>query len=76
MIVDAPGNPEQTKDPSWQKRSCLFRLLEGAEAQVTDHLEWELVRNYWMNERPALPSKTRETVDADFTGMFDPLTRG
>jgi hypothetical protein len=76
MIVDAPGNPEQTKDPSWQKRSCLFRLLEGAEAKVTDHLEWELVRNYWMNERPALPSKTRETVDADFTGMFDPLTRG
>jgi hypothetical protein len=29
-----------------------------------------------MVERPALPSKTRETIDADFTGMFDPLTRG
>jgi hypothetical protein len=27
-------------------------------------------------ERPALASKTRETIDADFTGMFDPLTRG
>jgi hypothetical protein len=25
---------------------------------------------------PALASKTRETIDADFTGMFDPLTRG
>ena len=29
-----------------------------------------------MIERPALASKTRETIDADFTGMFDPLTRG
>jgi hypothetical protein len=29
-----------------------------------------------MVERPALPSKTGETIDADFTGLFDPLTRG
>jgi hypothetical protein len=29
-----------------------------------------------MLERPALASKTRETIDADFTGMFDPLSRG
>jgi len=29
-----------------------------------------------MLERPALASKTRETIDADFTGVFDPLTRG
>jgi hypothetical protein len=35
-----------------------------------------LIINYWMRERPALASKTRETIDADFTGMFDPLTRG
>jgi hypothetical protein len=38
--------------------------------------EWKLITNYWMIERPALASKTRETIDADFTGMFDPLTRG
>jgi type IV secretory pathway TraG/TraD family ATPase VirD4 len=29
-----------------------------------------------MIERPALAPKTRETIDADFTGMCDPLTRG
>jgi hypothetical protein len=51
-------------------------LLEHAERLARNHPEWELIQNYWMLERPALASKTRETIDADFTGMFDPLTRG
>jgi hypothetical protein len=51
-------------------------LLQQAEAKASDHPEWELITNYRMREQPALASKTRETIDADFTGMFDPLTRG
>jgi hypothetical protein len=76
MIVSAPKDVRETADNSWQQESALFALLQQAEAKACDHPEWELITNYWMRERPALASKTRETIDADFTGMFDPLTRG
>ena len=76
MIVSAPKEVREAGDDQWQKESALFALLQQAEARASDHPEWELITNYWMRERPALASKTRETIDADFTGMFDPLTRG
>ena len=76
MIVSAPKDAREAADGDWQRESALFALLQEAEAKARDHPEWELITNYWMRERPALASKTRETIDADFTGMFDPLTRG
>ena len=76
MIVSAPKDAQQAASPDWRKSSYLFNLLEHAERLARNHPEWELIQNYWMLERPALASKTRETIDADFTGMFDPLTRG
>jgi type IV secretory pathway TraG/TraD family ATPase VirD4 len=76
MIVSAPKEPRQTTSPDWQKQSFLFGLLEQAHRTASSHPEWKLITNFWMIERPALASKTRETIDADFTGMFDPLTRG
>jgi hypothetical protein len=76
MIVSAPKDLQQTSSRDWQKKSFLFGLLETAHQAALNHPEWKLIVSYWMVERPALPSKTRETIDADFTGMFDPLTRG
>jgi TraM recognition site of TraD and TraG len=76
MIVSAPKDSREAADENWQRESFLFALLQHAEAKARHHPEWELITNYWMRERPALASKTRETIDADFTGMFDPLTRG
>jgi TraM recognition site of TraD and TraG len=76
MIVSAPKDIREAADEHWQRGSFLFSLLDQAEAKASNHPEWELITNYWMRERPALASKTRETIDADFTGMFDPLTRG
>lgn len=76
IIVASPKTIDETKSAEWQKDNFLFQLLERAHASAREHPEWELVHNYWMIERPSLASKTRETIDADFTGMFDPLTRG
>ena len=76
MIVSAPKDPQQVCSTDWQRDSYLFQLLCQAEHKAGQHPEWELIRNYFMIERPNLASKTRETIDADFTGMFDPLTRG
>jgi hypothetical protein len=76
MILAAPKCLEDVSAPSWQAGSCLFHLHERAEAKAVHSLELEMIKRYWLLERPALPPKTRETIDADFTGMFDPLTRG
>lgn len=53
-------------------------MLERCEPTIggESHTEWQHLSEYWLSERPALNSKTRDTIDADFTGMFDPLTRG
>src|SRR5215831_15331578 len=76
MIVASPKFPDQLKSLEWQRDNLLFDLLDRAYANGRENPEWELIHNYWTIERPALASKTRETIDADFTGMFDPLTRG
>ena len=76
MIVSAPKDAQQATSADWRRSSYLFNLLVHAEHLARNHPEWELIQNYWMLERAALASKTRETIDADFTGMFDPLTRG
>jgi hypothetical protein len=76
MIVAAPKHPEELKSLEWQRDNPLFDLLDRAYTNGRENPEWELIHNYWTVERPALAPKTRETIDADFTGMFDPLTRG
>src|ERR1700758_1069432 len=76
MIVSAPKDAQQVISQDWRKQSYVFNLLERAERLASNHPEWKFLVNYWIIERPALAPKTRETIDADFTGMFDPLTRG
>lgn len=76
MIVDSPRDMAQAVSQQWQSTSFLYALLQKAEINAGNHPEIELVQRYWMNERPTLNAKTRDTIDADFTGMFDPLTRG
>jgi hypothetical protein len=76
MLTDAPKSPDEVTKETWRKESYVFELLERAERRAGDHREWLPIRRYWLTERPSLPPKTRDTIDADFTGMFDPLTRG
>jgi hypothetical protein len=76
MILAAPKSPDEVSAAKWQEGSCLFHLLERAEENARASIELEMIKRYWLIERPAIPPKTRETIDADFTGMFDPLTRG
>ena len=76
LLIDSPQTPEQAANAKWQESSFLFKLLLEAEIKSGDHPEFRLIEDYWLRETAALPSKTRETIHADFTGMFDPLCRG
>ena len=77
LIVSSPRDPQQVSSRDWQSQSYLYGLLQRAESKIGQHREeWDLITNYFLVELPNLASKTRETIFADFTGMFDPLTRG
>lgn len=75
MMIDSARDPEQANSRHWQENSLIFSLLRAAEHAHGNHDEFEFVSEYWLSERPSLNAKTRDCIDADFTGMFDPLTR-
>lgn len=75
MMVDSARDMDQANSKQWQDNSLVFNLLRAAEHSPSRD-EFELISEYWLNERPSLNAKTRDCIDADFTGMFDPLTRG
>jgi TraM recognition site of TraD and TraG len=76
LITDAPNSAIQAESEKWQELSFLYSSLVQAEEKTGGAGEFSLVKDYFMRERPALDPKTRSAIDADFTGMFDPLTRG
>jgi TraM recognition site of TraD and TraG len=76
IIITAPNNLEQTRSEEWHKSSYLFRLFTRASHTQSHHPEWFFIEKYWMHERPMMDPDTRSNVDTDYTGMFDPLTRG
>lgn len=76
MIMDAPREITQTRSPEWQRESMVFKLLQKVEKNSSNRSELEHVKYFFLAEWPQIPAKTRETIASDFTGMFDPLTRG
>ena len=76
MISTAPTDPRQAESADWREHSYVFNILEKANAKYASDPEFKFVTQYWMRECPRIPEKTRETIFSDFSGMFDPLTRG
>lgn len=76
MILSAPGTAAEVDFKEWKDQSYLFYLMSLASHKNGKSLEYRYVKDYWYRERPNIPSKTRGTIDADLTGMLDPLTRG
>jgi type IV secretory pathway TraG/TraD family ATPase VirD4 len=75
MIVDAPRSDDQARNAEWKQNSLVWSLLKACEKKAANHPEWPFLQRYWMKELPALHPKQRESIFADFTGMFDPLSR-
>src|SRR6202047_702261 len=76
VLIESATSQLQADSEKWQTTSYVYDLLCRAEANSGKHSEFEPVKDYWLRERPALDPRTRSNIDADFTGMFDPLTRG
>jgi type IV secretory pathway TraG/TraD family ATPase VirD4 len=75
LIVDAPRSEDQTRNATWKQNSLVWSLLTACEKKAGSHPEYVFLKRYWLKELPALHAKQRESVFADFSGMFDPLSR-
>jgi type IV secretory pathway TraG/TraD family ATPase VirD4 len=51
-------------------------MLERAAGSGTNPRDLAQVRHYFLKEWPGLDERPRSTVQADLTGLLDPLTRG
>lgn len=76
LIISAPSSKEEGNSEEWKNESYFFQLMKVASHQHGKLLEYKYVKEYWFRERAAMNPKTRGTVDSDFTGMLDPLSRG
>jgi type IV secretory pathway TraG/TraD family ATPase VirD4 len=76
LIQSAPGTLRQAAEEEWRKASFMFQTLAQAARRKGNDPEYAAVREYWMRELPMLRDVTQATIRSDFTGMFDPLSRG
>jgi hypothetical protein len=76
IVSSAPHNPLEADAHHWRKESHLFSLLTKAQQAHGNARDVVSVRHYFLKEWPRLDERPRSTVEADLTGLLDPLTRG
>jgi hypothetical protein len=75
-IASSPRSADQLKSADWRASSFLCNLIVDARKRNAGHEEFSIIENYFLLERMELHSGTRGTIEAEFTGTFDPLRRG
>ncbi|MBX3357348.1 MAG: hypothetical protein KF745_02860 [Phycisphaeraceae bacterium] len=77
-VLSAPQSLEEVRSERWRQSYC-YRLLEQANAKPmspTQRRSFGLICDYILKEHPAMPAKTRGSVDMMFTSMTDVLQHG
>lgn len=79
LITSAPQSPEQVKNETWQESSFCYECLQLADAapkSESQRDDFALAISYFLNEWPALSSRTRSVVQSTLTSVTDILSRG
>ncbi|TWT44919.1 Type IV secretion-system coupling protein DNA-binding domain protein [Phycisphaerae bacterium RAS1] len=79
LITTAPVSLEQVASTDWQNSSFCFQCLHAADqASKNDsqRADFDLALTYFLNEWPALSSRTRSVVQSTLTSATDALSRG
>lgn len=76
IVASAPRGVLEADAFHWRKESHLFALLTRAQQSGVNPGDVASTRNYFLSEWPRLDDRPRSTVEADLTGLLDPLTRG
>lgn len=81
LINTAPKSPEQMKEEGWQESSFFLEIwteifaTDGGRNKLSDS-DYKLLDQFWLNEFPNAPEKTRGGVLATLRADLNPLLRG
>ena len=79
FITTAPTSPEQAASQQWKQSSFMFGVLARAAEQpavrMTDAGMQNLV-NFWREQWPAIPDKTRGNIVISITAALDRFNHG
>lgn len=79
LVADAPLNPKQVGDKSWQDSSFCAECIREANARQKTPREthdFEMAARYWFKSYAGLADRTRTSIVATFTSMADILLHG
>jgi hypothetical protein len=80
IIRAAPQDAEETKSETWRNESACFACIQQAEAKARGNAEvqpeFQLTRNYWLQEFPRMDNRPRSSIVSLFTTLADCFLRG
>lgn len=79
LVTTAPLSLEQVASADWQNGSFCFQCLQAADhapKNESQRADFDLALSYFLNEWPALSSRTRSVVQSTLTSATDMLSRG
>jgi hypothetical protein len=79
LVTSAPKNEKAAADPKWRKTSycCqLFQRIYETGIKEEQKQNYELAKNYLLNEFPEMDSRTRGNIVSFFTTLADGFLRG
>lgn len=79
IIATAPQSPEEARSDAWQRSSLCFKCLKEGERRpksAIQQTDWPQVVRFWLQEFPALSSRTRSCVVSTFSTIAETFLRG
>ncbi len=79
FINTAPKSLKDPTDPEWQKRSFAYEVMDAAVSCPKVPMSRAALRdciNFWAEEYPAIPDKTRGNIVITITSVLDRFKHG
>lgn len=79
IISTAPQNPEEVRSDAWRRSSLCYKLIKEGERRpktAIQNADWGPTVRFWLQEFPALSSRTRSCIVSTFSTICEVFLRG
>lgn len=79
FITTAPATPQEVTSAEWQKRAFMYETMDRAARFPKVRMSNEALQNtinYWAEQWPAIPDKTRGNIVVTLTAALDRFNHG
>jgi len=79
FITTAPTSHQEAESAEWQRNSFFFKILKLATGQPRVRMQVAALQNaveFWRNQWPAIPDKTRGNIVITITAALDRFNHG